>query len=191
MSRLRSLVDDPRVRVIVLSGPHDMGKSRLALEATRHRPHDVVQALDPRSMDLSDYRSLCATHGEVICIVEDPESDAIEPLVNEALSLPNFKLIVALPTPANAPAPAYGRDERVQVLHLQPLPDAEARKLLEATGQPLDFDMVDWITRHAGGVPGVLLAAASVGNTLRHDLTSFVDAVGHEFERRIQSETRR
>ena len=188
MSRLKALVDDPRVRVIVLSGPHDIGKSRLALEATRHRPHDVVQALDPRSMDLSDYRSLCATHGEVICIVEDPESDAIEPLVNEALSLPNFKLIIALPTPTNAPAPAYGRDERVQALHLQPLPDAEARKLLEATGQPLDFDMVDWITRHAGGVPGVLLAAASVGNTLRHDLTSFVDAVGHEFERRIQSE---
>src|SRR5262249_22138288 len=79
MGRLRSLVDDPRVRVIVLSGPHDMGKSRLALEVTRHRPHNVVQALDPRSMDLSDYRSLCASHGEVVCIVEDPESDAIEP----------------------------------------------------------------------------------------------------------------
>jgi len=188
MSRLKALVDDPRVRVIVLSGPHDIGKSRLTLEATQHRPHDVVQALDPRSMDLSDYRNLCATHGEVICIVEDPESDAIEPLVNEALSLPNFKLIMTLPTPTNAPAPAYGRDERVQVFHLQPLPDAEARKLLEATRQPLDFDMVDWITRHAGGVPGVLLAAASVGNTLRHDLTSFVDTVGHEFERRIQSE---
>ena len=188
MSRLKALVDDPRVRVIVLSGPHDIGKSRLALEATRHRPHDVVQALDPRSMALSDYRNLCATHGEVICIVEDPESDALEPLVNEALGLPNFKLIIALPTPTNAPAPAYGRDERIQVLHLQPLPDAEARKLLEATGQPLDFDLVDWITRHAGGVPGVLLAAASVGNILRHDLTSFVDAVGHEFERRTHSE---
>src|SRR5262249_10086588 len=106
----------------------------------------------------------------------------------EALSLPNFKLIVALPTPTHAHAPTYGRDERVQALHLQPLPDAEARKLLEATGRPLDFDIVDWITRHAGGVPGVLLVAASVGNTLRHDLTSFVEAVGHEFERRIQSE---
>ena len=188
MSRLKALVDDPRVRVIVLSGPHDIGKSHVALEATWHRPHDVVQALDPRSMALSDYRNLCATHGEVICIVEDPESDAIEQLVNEALSLPNFKLIIALPTPTNAPAPSYGQDERAQVLHLQPLPDAEARKLLEATGQPLDFDLVDWITRHAGGVPGVLLAAASVGNTLRHDLTSFVDAVGHEFARRLQSE---
>src|SRR5207244_8634414 len=128
-----------------------------------------------------------ATHGEVICIVEDPESDAIEPLVNEALSLPNFKLIIALPTPINAPAPSYGRDERVQVIHLQLLPDAEARKLLEATGQPLDFDMLDWITRHAGGVPGVLLAAASVGNTVRHGLTSFVDAVGHECGGRVVS----
>ena len=46
--------------------------------------------------------------------------------------------------------------------------------------RPLDFDLVDWIPRHAGGVPGELFAAASVGNILRHDLTSFVDAVGHE-----------
>ena len=75
LNRLSALVDDPQVRVIVLSGPHDIGKSRLALEATRHRPHDVVQALDPRSMDPSDYRSLCASHEETICIVEDPRAE--------------------------------------------------------------------------------------------------------------------
>jgi hypothetical protein len=188
LNRLRSLVDDSRVRVIVLSGPHDIGKSRLALEATRQRPHDIVQALDPRSMDLSDYRSLCESHGEAICIVEDPEPDSIQALVSEALSLPSLKLIITLPTPAGAPVPSYGYDERVQSLHLQPLAEEEARKLLKAFAHPLDFEIVDWIIRHAGGIPGVLLAAASVGNMIRRDLTSFVEAVGREFEKRIQTE---
>ncbi len=190
LDRLRSLVDDPRVRAIVLSGPHDIGKTRLALEATRHRPHDVVQALDPRSMDLSDYRSLCASHEEAICIVEDPEPDSIQALVGDALGLPNLKLIVTLPTPAKAPAPSYGYDERVQSIHLQPLAEEEARKLLKACGQPLDFEIEDWIIRHAGGIPGVLIAAASAGRTIRRDLTSFVEAVGREFEKRIRSELR-
>jgi hypothetical protein len=188
ITRLRSLIDDSRVRVIVLGGPHAIGKSRLALEATQHRPHDVVQALDPRSMDVSDYRSLCASHGQAVCIVEDPEPDSIQALVSEALSIPNLKLIITLPTLANAPTPSYGYDERVQSLHLQPLAEEEARKLLKATDQPLNFEIEDWIIRHAGGLPGVLLVAASVGNTIRRDLTSFVEAVGREFERRIQSE---
>jgi hypothetical protein len=188
LDRLRSLVDDSRVRVIVLSGPHDIGKSRLALEATRHRPHDVVLALDPRSLGLSDYTNLCADRGEVVCIVEDPEPDAIESLVNETLSLPNLKLIITLPTPANVPAPSYGRDERVQSLHLKPLAEEDTRKLLKATGQPLVFEIEDWIVRQAGGIPGVLLAAASVGNSIRHDQTSFAETVGREFERRIREE---
>jgi hypothetical protein len=188
LDRLRSLVDDRRIRVIVLSGPHDTGKSRLALEATRHRPHDVVQALDPRSMDLSDYRNLCASHGEAICIVEDPEPDSIQSLVNEALGLPNLKLIITLPTPADAPLPSYGYDERVQSMDLHPLTEEKARKLLKSSGYPLDFEVEDWIIRHAGGIPGVLLAAASVGDKLRLELTNFVEAVGREFEKRIQTE---
>jgi hypothetical protein len=188
LEHLQSLIDDPRVRGIVLSGPHDIGKSRLVLEATRHRPHDVVQALDPRSMALSDYRSLCADHGEVLCIVEDPEPDSVYSLVNEALSVANFKPIVTLPSPAHSLPPAYGRDERIQTIHLQPLTDIAARRLLETTGQPLDFAITDWIVRHSGGLPGVLLVAASVGNTLRHDVTDFVEAIGQAFESRVQAE---
>jgi hypothetical protein len=46
-------VDDPQVRVVVVAGPHDIGRSRLVLEATAHRPHGVVFALDPRSMRLT------------------------------------------------------------------------------------------------------------------------------------------
>ena len=188
LERLRAWVDDPRVRVIVLSGPHDIGKTRLALEATKHRPHDVVVSLDPRSMALTDYRSLSAGHGEVLCIVEDPDSEALDRLVDEALTIPNLKLLVALPTSASAPAPSYGRDERVQALHLQPLGYDDSQKVLKATGKPLDFEIEDWIIDHAGGIPGVLLVAASAGPGLRSTLGNFAEAVGKEFEKRIDSE---
>ena len=188
LRRLRAIVDDPHVRGIVLSGPHDVGKSRLVLEATQHRPHDTVLALDPRSMDLRDYRSLYTDRGEVICIVEDPEPDSVADLLNEVLVAPHFKLIVALPTAANTSGPSYGYDERVQSLLLNPLPPEDARKLLGATGQPLDFEIEDWILRHAGGIPGVLLAAASMGNHLRAEFSNFAQAIGCEFEKQIEKE---
>lgn len=188
LERLRAWVDDPRVRVIVLSGPHDIGKTRLAREATGHCPYHVVVALDPRSMALADYRSLASDRGEIICIVEDPDSEALDRLVDEALTIPNLKLLVTLPTSASTPVPSYGRDERVQALHLQSLAYDDARKMLKATGKPLDFEIEDWIIDQSGGVPGILLDAASAGPGLRRILGNFAEEVGNEYEKRIESE---
>lgn len=186
LKRLRSLVDDPQVRVVVVTGPHAMGKSRLVLEATRHRPHDVVLALDPRSLDARDYRSLSGDHGEMVCIVEDPEPDSVRSLIDEALTAPHCKLLLTLPTSTSAIEPSYGRDDRVQTHRLGPLSEEHARALLRAVGRPLAYEIEDWILRHAGGIPGVILAAASVD--LRADLTNFAHAVGREFESRIERE---
>jgi hypothetical protein len=188
LDRLRSFVDDSRVRAIVLSGSHDIGKSRLALAATRRRPHDVVLALDPRSLQLGDYRGLGTDRGNVICIVEDPEPDSVERLINESLSSSNLKFIITLPTAANVPVPSYGYDERVQFVHLEPLTEENTRKLLRATGQPLGFEIETWILRQAGGIPGLLLAAASIGDGLRAGLADFATTVGRQFEERIRKE---
>ncbi|MGH7771051.1 MAG: hypothetical protein ACREQA_02295 [Candidatus Binatia bacterium] len=185
LDRLRSLVDNPRIRAIVVSGPHDMGKSRLALEATRHKPYDTIVALDPRSISLADYRSLCTDRSDVICIVEDPELDYLQPLIGEALSVPGLKLLITFPTGAEAWDLSYGFDDRVVSLPLSPLNDESARKLLQAAARDLDYGVQDWILTQAGGVPGIILAAASVGHRLRHDTTPFSTAVGREFERRI------
>jgi hypothetical protein len=45
LATLRELIDDPTVGAIVLIGPHMMGKTRLALEATRHRDLALVQTM--------------------------------------------------------------------------------------------------------------------------------------------------
>jgi len=187
LNQLRSFVDNPRIQAIVVSGPHDMGKSRLTLEATKHKPYNTVIALDPRSTSLADYRSLCTDRSDIICIVEDPELDVLQSLIGEALSVPRLKLLITFPTVAEADL-SYGFDDRVASLSLAPLNDESARKLLHATGQVLDYGIQDWILTQAGGVPGIILAAASVGGSLREGHTSFSTAVGGEFERRIVRE---
>ena len=188
IAQLRSLINDSRTKIIVLSGPHHIGKSRLALEATKDRPHDVVVALDPRSMNPKDYLSLSSEQGEAICIVEDPEPDSLEELISIASTLSNLKLIITLPTIADAPASVYAHREIIQCLNLTPLSDEDSEKLLKAANNRLSFEIEDWIVGHAGGIPGTILAAASMGNELRDNLTDFISAIGKEFEQRIKNE---
>ncbi len=188
LNRLRSLVEDPRVRTVVVTGPHDIGKSRLVLEATSQRSRHVVFALDPRSMRLEDYRSLVTERKSIVCVVEDPDPDKAESLVNEVLGIEGLKVIITLPSSEQAPFASYGRDERVQLLSLDPLNDEKSRKLLNATGKRLDFGVESWILDQAGGNPGILLAAVSIGERLRIEGQDFTVGVGREFEKRIKSE---
>jgi len=185
LDQLRALVDNPAIQAIILSGLHDMGKSRLALEATKHKPYNVAVSLDPRSTDLADYRNLCSNHHETICIVEDPELETLQALIGETLSVPDLKLLITLPMAEDAPDLSYGFDNRVASLQLSPLSEESARKLLHETGQALDYGIQDWILSQAGGIPGVILATASIASTLRQDHTTFSTKVGREFERRI------
>ncbi len=188
VERLRSLVDDPRVRVVLLTGPHDIGKSRLALEGTRHRPQDMVVAVDPCSMSLMDYRNLCASHHDTVCIVEDPEPDSVGKLINEILTMDNLKVIVTLLLSKGAYMPSYGQDERIQTVQLEHLSADNASKLLSETKIPLDFRIRDWIIVQAGGIPGILLAAASVAENLTSAAGDFIEKVGEQFEGRIKRE---
>jgi len=188
LSRLKSLVDAPHARVIVVTGPYDIGKSRLVLEATGHRQQDVVFALDPRSMKLDDYRNLVTEQREVICAIEDPDPEEVEPLINEILSIDRLRIIITVPGSEPVPSVSYGQDARVESLHLGPLSEEDARKLLASTQKRLDFGIASWILDRAGGNPGVLLAAANIAEKLRSDSGDFETAVGREFARRIKTE---
>lgn len=188
LTRLRSLVDAPPIRVIVVSGPHDIGKSRLVLEATSHRRSDVVFALDPRSMNLNDYRALISEGHDAICIIEDPDPEGVERLISEILGIEGLKIVITLPGSEQIPSVSYGRDDRVESLDLEPLSDEESRKLLASTQKRLDFGIESWILDRAGGNPGILLTATSVAEKLRNESGNFEKAVGQEFARRIEKE---
>lgn len=51
LSHLRAVIDDPDVRAVVISGLLGVGKTRIALQATKHRQDDVV-AIAPPIQDL-------------------------------------------------------------------------------------------------------------------------------------------
>lgn len=188
LAQLKSFVDNTRIKVITLTGPHDIGKTRLALEATKHRKHDIVVALDPRSMSLSEYSSLPSSEGEVICLVDDPEIDDLRGIVEQALTINGLKLLITLPTSKEESTYNYGLDERLQSIHLRSLSHEECREVLKAAGFAFDYGIEEWIIDHAAGIPGILLAAASVGNRLRRESTSFSVSVGQVFAGRIQEE---
>lgn len=186
LADLRSMLDEPKIRAVVLFGPHNIGKTRLAFEATGHRPVETVVALDPRSMSVSDLLALESPGIETVVIIEDP--DMAEEFVNEVLAHTSLKLLITLPTAEKAPTPNFGRDDRIQVIQLDPLSDSQAHELLEAAGAKLDYSMESWIIEQAGGNPGILLFAASLGPELRKSVATFTDDVARIFEQKVRRE---
>lgn len=185
LQNLRSFLADPAVRAIVLAGPHDMGKSRLALEATQQFAIRTVIAVDPRSMAGSDLLALASPPQDTIVIIEDPEVDRAEDFVHLALARDDLKLIITLPVSSTAPVPSFGRENRAPLIRLEPLKETQSEELLAAAGARFDYGLQSWVIHQAGGNPGILLYAASVGATLRGSATSFAEEVAQAFERKV------
>jgi len=183
---LRSYIDNSEIRAIVLSGSPDMGKTRLALEVTKHRPIETVVALDPRSMNVKDLLALESEDREIIVILEDPDPNKTEELVQQVIANPNLKLLITLPTAENAPIVNFGRDDRVQDYRLSSLSDWQSSKLLRAAKAAFDYSLESWVIRQAGGNPGILLLAASLGSELRKQSNDFVADVANALNNKVR-----
>lgn len=177
LGELLSWINDPQVRAIVLTGPPNMGKSRLALEATRDRHFDCVEAMETHAALVSGLNDLHGSSGETIVLLDDPEPDVAQKLVREVLAKPRLKLLLTVPTSDAVAVPNFGYDNRVRQLNLDPLSDEAARSLVQSAGENVDYGLVNWITQMAGGVPGILLAAARIGAALREQSGDFVTKV--------------
>jgi hypothetical protein len=185
LTSLRSWIDDPDVRVIALSGTHMMGKSRVVLEATRPRDTDAVEALGRASLSVDQFRRLEVPGRDIIVIVNDADADQAQELAEAVLERDGLKLILCLATSEAAPAPSFGFDTRVQAASLRGLSVEHARQLLRAVRTDLDFSLEDWALDNAGGVPGVILAAAKFGPELRRGGESFIEQIAKGFERQV------
>ncbi|MBI3273036.1 MAG: hypothetical protein HYZ53_28865 [Planctomycetes bacterium] len=181
------MLADAGVRVIVLWGQHDVGKSRLALEATRTRQDSVVVATAPLEFSPAELRALPGADRETICVLEDPAREDVETLIREALAEPKLKLILTVPAFAHTVVPSYGADTRVRLLQVEPLPESESRRLIEQVDPLLPFGLAEWIVRRSAGLPGPILAAAALGGKLYAGAPDFEVAVGREYATRIAS----
>lgn len=183
LANIRAAVDDPTVYVIALVGPHMYGKTRLALEATRHLAAHTVEALDPNTLGIDDLRRLESDGHDVIVLTEDPEAEQAERLSRTALARSGIKLIVTVPVSEAAPAPSFGLDSRVRVFEIPSLDDESGRALLHSAGGRFDWSLESWVLDQAGGVPGVLIAAAQSKGNLRESGGTLLDQIGESFER--------
>jgi hypothetical protein len=187
LNKLHTLIGDENVRAIILTGPHNIGKTRLVLQATEQNFIYTIVALDPRSMKASDLLVFESATTETIVIIEDPEPNVAEEFARQAVTRAGIKLLITLPTAEQAPNLNFGQDSRIQALELGPLSDAESHKLLQAAGPQLDYNMEAWLVEQSAGNPGILLLAASLGAELRNTAGSLFNKVGMAFERKIQS----
>jgi hypothetical protein len=185
ITTVRAWLEDPEVRVIALSGAHMMGKSRVALEATRVKDVYIVEALDRASLSIDQLRRLEVPGREVIVIINDADASQSQQLTETALVRSGLKLIFCLPTTEAAPAPSFGLDTRVRAISLQGLTEAQSLELFRSVRTDLDFALESWVLDNADGVPGVILAAARLGPELRQDGGGFLDQVARGFERRV------
>ncbi|HKW55400.1 MAG TPA: hypothetical protein VJO12_17045 [Stellaceae bacterium] len=183
LTKLRGWIDDPEVRVIALSGTHMMGKTRIALEATRHRDAGFVEALDRQTLNADRLSRMETPNRSIIVLINDPDAATARETAEAALARPGVKVLLCVSTADAAPQLSFGLDARIQHISLEPLSRAASEELLRAAGGELDFSLHSWVVENAGGVPGVLLAAARVGARLRREGGSFLDQVAAEFER--------
>jgi len=188
LQEVRALVDDPDVRVVALTGPPSVGKSRLLLEATRHRPLETIVAVDPLSLRADDLLALASPGREVVVILEDPDPHRVDRFVTQALAEPGLKLALTLPLVGGAPSPDLGADPRVRGVPLLPLDDGQARLLLVEAQIAIDYGLASWIVAQAGGNPGILLLAAAASASLRDQAGPFTTRIARDRARKVRDQ---
>jgi hypothetical protein len=182
---IKAAIDDTDVRGIVLYGPYDIGKSRLVIETTQHRFHEVIVAMDASSVRPGDLMKLQSLSKESIVVVDDPDLDDAAAFVNAALKTTNIKVVLTIPQAEKTPAPNLGQDTRIRSFELKALLPEQAEKLLKKANSHLDHSLESWILEQAGGNPGVILLAGRIGRNLRQSASSFRQEVGARFSERI------
>jgi hypothetical protein len=188
LAKLKRLIEEAAVRLILVHGPHDIGKDRLILEATRDCSYGVLASVDPEAPDRREINEIGSGPGDSLVVIGDLDIKRLPDIVPQVLAQEKAKVVCSIPTVANAVLPNYGFDQRVEVLALGALSESASRELLKKAGARFDYGLESWVVEHAGGIPGVLLLAASLGGTLRESPEQFWKAVGRAFQLRAERE---
>jgi hypothetical protein len=187
LKQLDAWLSDDAVRVIALTGPNSIGKTRLTHEGTRSIS-PATFFVDNISGLISDGIETLATGDRPITVVvEDPSRDNAEQLARQALgSNQLIKLIMTIPSKREIPATVFGDSTRVKTRHIGPLNSENARQLLDATASDIDSRARDWVLLQAAGNPGVILAAAREGKNIRRSADNLRARLAQSFGQRIQ-----
>lgn len=188
LKELVTWLSDDSVRVIALTGPHGMGKTRIALEATRllQLRTTVVDNVD--EFERWPLASLAVAALTRIIVVEDPGEEQAVRLAFRAANETGVKLILTIPSRDRAPKLGLSDATPVKELNLKPLNQDNAANLLKAANSNLDNALSDWIVQRAGGIPFVILSAAQIGEDLRGNTGSLKQGLSALFVKRVEKE---
>ena len=185
VTEIKAAVDDDRIRVVAITGPSGIGKSRLTFEATAHCLLDAIVSVDSE-LGVTDFLRTQSADQNPIVIIENPLPGQTRELIAAAVG-EGPKLILIITDPDAAKQFNFGQDSRVKVFALQPLSETDSRELLRKAGASLDYSVESWVTQKAGGNASVLIAAAAVGAGLRVNGAAFLDQVGDGLETRARN----
>jgi hypothetical protein len=187
LADLQGWLGDPDVRVIAVSGPNSVGKTRLVIEATEPYAPVAFFAEDVHAVVHDGVRAYATTEQSVVLVVEDPPVDMAKRLVEQAVGCEKpVKLIITLPSPEHAPVIRLGDDSAVKPRQIPRLPKDAATRLVESVDSNLEHRLRDWIVQQAGGIPGVLVAAALVGEELHRESGSLRKQLSQKFGQSLE-----
>jgi hypothetical protein len=174
LATLQQWIRDPDIRVISISGPNSIGKTRTVIEATKDHAAITFFFEDVHSL-LADGVELYATpERPIVLVVDDPAIEDARRLARQCVaSSKPIKLIATLPSPRHAPVIRLGDDRFEKRVQFEPLKKEVATKLITSVNPTLTARMRDWILHQAGGIPGIIVAASRLGDSLRTDADSF------------------
>ncbi len=188
---LDAMLNDPESRVIVISGPPDIGKTRLALEATKPYSSRTVIAVDSESLGIDDLSSLQPRDRdkEVILIIDEEESGKAGKFIKQAITLDGLKLIITVPTlePALASIPLSFQNQKAHAIKLDTLSNSEVDAMLTRIGVR-DYSFLTWIDKWAEGNPGLILEAVALGPKIKEEPGSMADKIGKQYEIKTRNE---
>lgn len=188
IEQLKAWIADATVRAIAICGPSGMGKTRLALEATRseHLRTTVVDVVE--ELDRLGLNGLGSSPQTRLVIVEDPTASQAMRLTKAALAAAGVRLIFTFPSEAKTPQLKLTEHASVKQIVLEHLDRDRSRKLLESAGTILDSAARDWVVQQAGGVPEILLSAAELGQSLRDKSGDLKKRLSEIYRRRIEKD---
>jgi len=184
---LQGWLGDPDVRVIAVTGPNSVGKTRLVIDATKPLSAVTFFVGDVHALLHEGVRAYATTERPLVLVVEDPPVDEAKRLADQTVGCERpIKLIVTLPSPEHAPVVRLGDDAVVKPYQIQRLQKEAGTKLVASIDSGLENRLRDWIVQQAGGVPGVLIAAARLGEALHRESGSLRKQLSRSFRQRLE-----
>ena len=187
MRRVAEWLGDADTRVIALTGPSGMGKTRLALEATRDRSAQAVVIERADRFEESMLTAIAGSNRTTILLIEDPSRERAEQIAKHAVAAGRVKVILTIPTKQDAPDLRLLGHPAVQAVSLGRLNNDSAGKLLEAAKAHFDSRARDWILLQAGGIPAILLTAAEASAELRENAGKLREQLNRRFSRKVEA----